>query len=219
MNLKQLKLIRAALPGAVCGFVLMLAIILFRPGGVQLPGQENIFNAALRAINSPVLWLTQGGTGNTPVKMLGICAYWALLGAVAGVLLACFSRPVSRQAQPVEKPEKSTKATASKPFRVAVIGAGSTLVLALLVFLFKIAEPSQSGQRSAVGNLFRWLSMPVGWAMEWATQRGVVEPENFSVFLAAYFLYWLFLGLFVAMAGYWLRRCVLGRHRGITGGA
>ena len=217
MKPRQTKLVRAAVTGAVCGFLLMLAIILFRPGGVQPPGQENSFNAPLRTINAPILWLAQGSTGNTPVTILGVCVYWALLGAVAGVLLTCFRTAVSRQTQPMEEPEKPAEATAGKPLRVAGIGAGSALVLALVVFLFKIAEPSQSGHRSAIGNLFRWLSMPVGWAMEWAVQRGFVERENIPVFLAAFFLYWISLGLLVAMAGYYFQRTVRGRHGRITG--
>jgi hypothetical protein len=217
MKPQQIRLIRAALAGAASGFVFMLVVILFSPGGVQQPGEENFFNACVRAINTPMLWLAQGGMGNTPIMIVGFCAYWALLGGVAAMLLSCLSHAASRRhAHLAQEPDQPTKPGAGRALRVAVIGAGSGLVFAFAVWL---AEPSQSGERGILGTFIRWLNMPVVWALDWALQRGLVENGNIQVFLAIYFLYWISLGVLVVMVGYYFRRSVLGRHRRTTGSA
>jgi hypothetical protein len=214
MKHQRTRIIRGTLAGGACGFLFMFLIILLPLGGTQPPGEENMFNAAIRTINAPVLWLADGAMGNTPTMILSVCAYWALLGAVAGGMFSCFCRAVrGGHAQPMEEPEKPTDAAPGNQVLVAVIGGAGAFVLACSVFLFKLAEPSQNGERSVFGNIFRWLSMPAGWAMEWAVQQGLAERENIPLFLGIYFSYWIGIGLVIALATYRLQRGIRRRNR------
>ncbi len=97
----------------------------------------------------------------------------------------------------------------SKTLRVAVRGAVIGLASAFLALVaFGLGSPGKPG----LGSLFRWFSSPVARFVGWLAKRRIVAADNISVGMILFFVYWILLGVVIALVGYSVSCLVVKRR-------
>ena len=83
-------------------------------------------------------------------------------------------------------------------WRITLLGGAAGFLFAFVAVLFGIGQPDSAGQRGLIGNLFCWLSSPLGWVAEYAAQRQIISRENIPLIIISTCLYWATLGAILA---------------------
>lgn len=99
-----------------------------------------------------------------------------------------------------QRPMKSIQRVA----RITLTGATSGFVLTILMCIFASGERNASKSQGLLTIVLTWLGNPVGWAMEWAAKRNIVDRENVWLLLIIVFVYWTILSVISFSVGSYL---------------